>query len=168
MALTSRASPPAKPLHLPFRDHGLSQTPWPFTDPMAFHRPHGERHGVFRRKVHTHVNHTHVNMVRPRMPFQKFHSLLRTQIPKNPPDSATQLAIDDFPAILGDKHNMILAQPANVRPRYNVFQTLFLLPRRDFLEKERILFTPYRQSLSESHGQTGHFVERALLAVSHA
>ena len=52
----------------------------------------------------------------------------------------------DRPAV-GENDRTIIDKPTE-----SVFHALFLLAQRGFLEKERILFTPYRQSLSGSHG----------------
>src|SRR5262245_33131224 len=49
------------------------------------------------------------------MPLDQFNPLLSAQLPDDPPDTASELPIDDPASVLRHKNNVILAVPADVR-----------------------------------------------------
>src|SRR6516162_7105273 len=95
-----------------------------------------------------------VDMIGHPMPLQQLDSFLLAQVPQDPTDACTQLAVQDLSPVLRDEHHMVLAVPPNMCQTLKVVHTLFLQPNRAFPEEERIAFnsTPDRLSLPGSHG----------------
>src|SRR5215471_6034024 len=56
-----------------------------------------------------------MHMIGHGMALDQFNPLLLAQLPDDPPDTASELPIDDSASVLRHKHNVILAVPADVR-----------------------------------------------------
>jgi len=76
---------------------------------LPFQKADRVGHAELRRDTQTQVD-----VVRHRMSLHNLHTLLLTQISKDPSDLLPQIPVDCAPPILPDKHNVILAVPFHV------------------------------------------------------
>src|SRR4029453_2899707 len=58
---------------------------------------------------------TQMHMIGHRVALDEFDALLLAEFPDDPPNSSSELPIDNTASVLWDKNNVILAVPADVR-----------------------------------------------------
>src|SRR5262249_53239881 len=77
---------------------------------LAFEPAHGVGHAVLGGNTEAEMH-----MIGHGMALDQFNPLLLAQLPDDPPDTASELPIDDPASVLRHKNNVVLAVPADVR-----------------------------------------------------
>src|SRR3954463_15454710 len=102
---------------------------------LALQKPDRMGHAVLGRDAQAQVD-----MVGHRVPFHQLDTSLTAQLPQDHADLPPQASVEDFPAVFGYDHHVVLAVPPHMGQVLPLVHRLSLLPEGAFPEGEPMPF----------------------------